>query len=147
MMLDPRDGTERRVGRPKRASLPRWLAATTRQSAESPASTLIWAAIVALICIVIGFKFLPLASSRAELIDPSAEFHKRWLAYTKEFGELSEIVVVVSGTDADVVAEAALATEAEMRANDELLDVLGEIDWAPLSERLYSSPTRRLFAN
>lgn len=36
-------------------------------------------------------------NNREDLIDPQADFHKRWLNYTKSFGESSDIVIVVEG--------------------------------------------------
>ena len=136
------DGHGRAAQWVKSSSIPKWLAATTRQSADAPIPTLIWSGVVAVICVAIGFRYLPLAPSRSELIDPSAEFHKRWLAYSDEFGKMSEIIVVVSSNDAvadnvetDHVADAAAAVETELNACSDVVDVMGVIDWSTLKSR------------
>jgi hypothetical protein len=38
----------------------------------------------------LGFK-----TSRAELIDPGADYHQRWLRYTEQFGDAQDLIVVV----------------------------------------------------
>jgi hopanoid biosynthesis associated RND transporter like protein HpnN len=40
----------------------------------------------------LGFR-----TSRSELLDPQSDYSRRWLEYTKEFGEKEDVVVVVEG--------------------------------------------------
>lgn len=123
--------------------LPSWLAAVTTQSATAPKATLIWAGLLAALSLVIGFRFLPLSPSRADLIDPTASFHQRWLAYTEEFGDESEIVVVISGDDSVTVSSAANSVASRLSEVADVTDVLGEVDWSPLKRRSlqYATPT------
>ncbi|TWU12925.1 putative membrane protein YdgH [Symmachiella macrocystis] len=48
----------------------------------------------------LGFK-----TKRADLIDPSAEYHRRWLNYTDSFGDQSDMVVVVEGENPDDIKQ------------------------------------------
>ena len=50
-------------------------------------------------CIGTTISTLKFKTSRADLIDPSASFHQRWLDYTSSFGEMSDVVVVAEGED------------------------------------------------
>lgn len=54
-------------------------------------------AIVTLVSSGITLRFLSFRTDRSALISPSEEFHQRWLRYVEEFGDQSEIVVVVEG--------------------------------------------------
>lgn len=61
-----------------------------------------WVSIVLLIAVCIASSVytsrnLKFKNDRGDLIDPNADFQKRWLEYTKSFGEASDIVVVVEG--------------------------------------------------
>lgn len=61
-----------------------------------------WVSIVLLsaVCIVSSVytsRNLKFKNDRGDLIDPNADFQKRWLEYTKNFGEAADIVVVVEG--------------------------------------------------
>ena len=46
---------------------------------------------------------LDFRTQRADLIDPRAEYHKRWLAYTEQFGDQSDIVVVVESNHSELI--------------------------------------------
>ena len=39
--------------------------------------------------------YMDFKTNRSDLIDPNASFHQRWLKFTEEFGDSSDIVVVV----------------------------------------------------
>ncbi len=59
-----------------------------------------WLALMLLlaVCVVASVytsQNLKFKNDRADLIDPDADFQKRWLSYTKSFGDNSDIVVVV----------------------------------------------------
>lgn len=52
-------------------------------------------------------EHLRFKTSRADLIDPHTEYHQRWLNYTREFGDVTEdMVVVVEGPDAKSIERA-----------------------------------------
>ncbi len=48
----------------------------------------------------LGFK-----TKRADLIDPSADYHQRWLNYTQNFGDESDMIVVVEGEHPDDIKQ------------------------------------------
>ncbi len=54
-------------------------------------------------CGVYTARNLQFKNDRADLIDPEADFQKRWLNYTKSFGEASDIVVVVEAKSRDAI--------------------------------------------
>lgn len=80
-------------------------------------------------------RFLRLEPSRGELIDPTAAFHQRWKEYTAEFGDQSEIVVVLQGDDLDAVSTASTQLESALRASALVNDVLGTVDWKSVRSR------------
>lgn len=45
-------------------------------------------------------------TSRADLIDPNAEYQKRWISYTEEFGDATDIIVVVEGEQVEGIKAA-----------------------------------------
>lgn len=65
-----------------------WLASTFLLAIVSVIATLLW---------------MEFRTSRADLINPSAEFHQRWTAYTNAFGDASDLVVVLEADDADAI--------------------------------------------
>jgi len=75
----------------------------TRIGARRPRTTL-WFVVMSA-CVAAAFTFLCLEfkTDRADLIDPSAEFHQRWMNYTEQFGETNDIVVVVEGEDPEAI--------------------------------------------
>ena len=68
-----------------------WLAATFSLAVVSTVATLLW---------------MEFRTNRADLINPSAEFHQRWTAYTKAFGDASDLVVVFEADDPDSIKRA-----------------------------------------
>ena len=74
-----------------------FLRSWTRRIAARP-----WVTVLLLlaVCVASGVytsRNLKFKNDRDDLIDPQADFHKRWLKYTKSFGESSDIVIVVEG--------------------------------------------------
>ncbi len=49
----------------------------------------------------LGFR-----TNRAELLSPKSDYHRRWLEYTKEFGDKEDVVIVVEGSNLDQVSAA-----------------------------------------
>jgi len=71
----------------------------TRWASTHPKFTLAVTIGLATICVGITIALLDFKTKRADLIDPKAPFHQRWLNYTKSFGESSDIVVVVEADE------------------------------------------------
>lgn len=69
----------------------------TRLSSRNPRMTLCFVLLIS--CAVVGYtaSCLDFHTKRSDLIDPDADFHKRWIEYTESFGDSSDIVVVVEG--------------------------------------------------
>ena len=49
----------------------------------------------------LGFR-----TSRAELLSPRSDYNRRWLEYTKEFGDKEDVVVVVEGESREQIVPA-----------------------------------------
>ncbi len=82
-----------------------FLRSTTRLMAARPWLTLL---VLLGLCVASGVytsQNLKFKNDRADLIDPQADFQQRWLNYTKNFGEASEIVVVVEAKSPDVIQQ------------------------------------------
>ncbi len=90
----------------RRSLLQEGLRVVTRIGARRPLITL-WFVVLSA-CIATAFTFLCLGfkTERADLIDPSADFHQRWMRYTKSFGETADIIVVVEGDDPEAIKRA-----------------------------------------
>ena len=73
-----------------------WIARTV---VRFPVSTLIVAGLAAAASIWLATTQLGFRTSRAELLSPDSEYNRRWIAYTDEFGDKEDVVVVVEGTD------------------------------------------------
>lgn len=105
--------------------LPRLLHSVTRSVSRRPGGALWLVAIVTLISGGVAARFLEFKTSRADLIDPHAEFHQRWLNYTERFGDQTDIVVVVEAESTDrirqVLDELGSALEEEPEKFDRVL--------------------------
>ncbi len=69
----------------------------TRLVIRFPAATLLLAGIAAAAAMWLTATHLGFRTSRAELLSPKSDYNRRWLAYTKEFGNKEDVVVVVEG--------------------------------------------------
>lgn len=83
-----------------------------------------WVSIVLLsaVCIassVYTSRNLKFKNDRGDLIDPNADFQKRWLEYTKNFGEASDIVVVVEGRRPDDITPVLDDLAGRLNADDQ----------------------------
>jgi hopanoid biosynthesis associated RND transporter like protein HpnN len=61
---------------------------------------------------------LKLKTDRTDLIDPTADFQQRWLNYTQNFGESSDIVVVVEADSPDIITAALDDLGERLRADE-----------------------------
>lgn len=95
----------------------------TRLSSRNPRITLCFVLLIS--CAAAGYtaSCLKFHTKRSDLIDPEADFHKRWIEYTESFGDSSDIVVVVEGESPQPIQKvlddlgARLAREPELFTN------------------------------
>lgn len=73
--------------------------------ARHPVVTLVIATGLCIASIGYTWARLEFKTSRADLIDPDAEYQQRWLAYTEAFGDASDMVVTVEAQDPHAIAE------------------------------------------
>ncbi len=100
----------------------RALAALVTRIATRPGATLWIVALVTVVSLGISLRFLSFRTDRADLISPSEEFHQRWLRFVNEFGDQSEIVVVVEGPHAAIVRSAMDELGPKIEAESDLFD-------------------------
>ena len=60
----------------------------TRVVARRPKSTLIVLLLFSCAAVALTLCRLDFKTDRADLIDPKAEFHQRWINYTESFGDV-----------------------------------------------------------
>ncbi|HEY3964448.1 MAG TPA: MMPL family transporter [Planctomycetaceae bacterium] len=120
------------------------LHATTRFVARFPVFTLAICLALAGASILYTRDNLSFKTSRADLIDPQTEYHQRWMNYTREFGDVTEdMVVVIEGDDPAIVTATLddlgtrLSRETELYKN-----VLYKVDLSHLRQKAlqYSTP-------
>src|SRR5262249_43526168 len=99
---------------------------------------------LAVICTLYTRDHLTFKTSRADLIDPDTEYHQRWLNYTREFGDVTEdMVVVVEAGDADTIQRTLNDLGRRLEGENELFkNVLYKVDLSHLRQKAlqYSSP-------
>src|SRR5437879_6304690 len=81
------------------------LRALTRISAHHPVAVLLVS--VGLACASVAYTYgrLEFKTSRADLIDPKAEYQQRWLNYTEAFGDASDLVVTVEAENPQAIEQ------------------------------------------
>lgn len=78
-------------------ALPQLLESVTHSVSTKPGVTLWIAGLLTVISLAVAIRFLDLKTNRSDLIDPSSEFHQRWLGFVEEFGDESDVVIAVEG--------------------------------------------------
>ena len=117
----PRFPAEQSTGEASGGSLLRdTLRGVTRHVARRPKITVFLVLLAASACIGGTICFIDFRTSRSDLIDPQASFHQRWKSYTEEFGEASDIVVVVESESPSLVKQALEDLGSGMRREPEL---------------------------
>ncbi|HTI50215.1 MAG TPA: MMPL family transporter, partial [Planctomycetaceae bacterium] len=124
--------------------LPTILATVTRLALRFPVLTLAFCLGLSGACVVYTQRDLQFKTSRGDLIDPKTDYHQRWLNYTKEFGDVTEdMVVVVEGRNSadiqQVLDDLGPRVEQESRL---FKNVLYKVDLSHLRSKAlqYSSP-------
>ncbi|WP_417382597.1 MMPL family transporter [Gimesia sp.] len=79
----------------ERSFLSETLAAMTQFVITHSRFSLAFALIVSIGCVLLTVFRLEFKTDRADLIDPTAAFHKKWINYTESFGSSSDLVCVV----------------------------------------------------
>ncbi len=69
----------------------------TRLVIRFPVPTLVIAGAAVAVSLWLSMTHLGFRTSRAELLNPKSDYNRRWLEYTKEFGDKEDVVVVVEG--------------------------------------------------
>ena len=78
----------------------------TRLVIRFPVATLVLAGVAAAASLWLATTQLGFRTSRAELLSPNSEYNRRWLVYTKEFGDKEDVVVVVEGESREQIVPA-----------------------------------------
>lgn len=116
--------------------LRRLLGVVTRLVTKKPTWTLAVFAIIAIACITLTALKMDFKTNRADLIDPNAAFHQRWLNYTESFGESADIVVVVEAESPESIKEILDRLGREMENQpDHFANVLYKISPGLLKEK------------
>ncbi len=85
------------------SALTKPLQAVTRLAVRFPKVMIALATAVTVAALALTATRLGFRNSRADLLNPKSEYHQRWLAYTKEFGNQEDVVVVVESERPDQV--------------------------------------------
>lgn len=111
--------------------------------ARCPGWTLLVCVVTAVLCAQYTQKHLTMKTSRADLIDPNTEYHRRWLAYTESFGETPDMIVTVEAESPETIKEILDDLGPRVEAETQLFqNVLYKIDPGPLRRKglQYLSP-------
>ena len=79
------------------------LRAITEAACSRPLLTLTATAVSAIAAVLVTVLFIEFRTQRSDLIDPSADFHRRWTSFTESFGDSSDLVVVAEGNNPDAI--------------------------------------------
>ena len=90
----------------QRSVLTEWLCFLTGFCARHAWMTILIITLSSAACVFYTVQKLKFKTDRADLIDPSAKFYKRWLRYTESFGETDDIVIVVEGKEPESIKAA-----------------------------------------
>lgn len=119
------------------------LASLTSVCVKYPRSTIILMILSSAVCVWYTSTNLKFKTNRADLIDPSAAFHQRWLKYTKSFGEQDDIAVVVEADDPEEIKHVQDAIGTRLKQHPKLFtNILYRVEPGKLREKglQYLSP-------
>lgn len=103
---------------PRAGFVPRGLSALVGVVASYPRVTLFFAAVLIAAAVGVTATGLKFKTSRADLIDPAADFHQRWTRYVERFGDQNDIVVVVEGDRPAIIRSVLDELGARIEADD-----------------------------
>ena len=112
------------------------LQSTTTVVTRQPLGVLTLGIIIAIAAVGFTIRNLEFQTRRQDLINPSSDFQQRWLAYTDEFGEGHDVVIVVAAASPTQVRQAVDDLGATLRQHPELYaDVLDRFRAETLIEK------------
>ena len=103
-----------------RPLVPLLLQRLTRLVARHPLAALCVIGVITAVSLGTTARFLRFKTDRSDLIDPAADFQQRWLHYVERFGDGSDAVVVIEGTDRAAIQAAAEDIGPRLTAEPEL---------------------------
>jgi uncharacterized protein len=121
------------------------LRAITEAACSRPVLTLTVTALSAIAAVLITAVFIEFRTQRSDLIDPTADFHRRWTSFTESFGDSSDLVVVVEGKTPDAIKVLMEDLGGQLKAEPELFDqVLFKVETGSLKRKglQYLSPAQ-----
>ncbi len=114
----------------------RLLKAITSAVTLAPVLTLILVLLLAAASAGYSVLFLKFKTDRSDLIDPQADYQRRWNNYTKDFGDSSDIVVVVESDNPDLIDSILDELGTQVESEPEFFrDVLYKIDQRGLASK------------
>ncbi len=119
----------------------------TVAAARFPVFTLAVCLALAAVCILYTRDHLTFKTSRADLIDPDTDYHQRWMNYTREFGDVTEdMVVVVEADDSATITQVLDDLGRRLESETDLFkNVLYKVDLGHLRQKaLQYSPPQQL---
>ncbi len=132
MSLDPSSQAETT----ETSALSRPLQTITRLAVQFPKLTIAIALAVTVAAVVLTATRLGFRNSRADLLNPKSDYHRRWLAYTKEFGDKEDIVVVVEANSRPQVIAVMATLAGAIRQQPKLFSaVMHEYDLSCLQRK------------
>jgi uncharacterized protein len=78
----------------------------TRLVVRFPRSVLLLGGLAAVASVWLTMTQLGFRTSRANLLNPKSDYHRRWLAYAEEFGDKEDVVAVVEGESREQIIPA-----------------------------------------
>jgi hopanoid biosynthesis associated RND transporter like protein HpnN len=117
----------------------------TRVVSRQPKLTLVLALILSATAVGYSVCRMEFKTKRSDLIDPKAEFHKRWMEFAQSFGDASDVVVVVEGESAASIKQTLDDVGGRLAADKQFFsNVLYKVDPGPLQGKglHYLSPTQ-----
>jgi hopanoid biosynthesis associated RND transporter like protein HpnN len=111
------------------SAVSRGLRAVTHLAATFPLFVLLLIGLLCGLCSLYASKQLGFKTKRADLISPHAAYQQRWMAFTKGFGDVADMVVVVDGKDSTIIKQAMDDLGEQLQREPEAFaDVLYKVD-------------------
>jgi len=111
-----------------------------------PAVTLALGGVIAAVSLLAGARFIEIHTSRADLLNPRNEYHRRWLAYVQEFSDQEDVYVVVQGDSPDQIEPILAEIASKLEEHPEFFhSILWRVDKSSLKRKgLYYLPKEQL---
>ena len=119
----------------------RFLASLVGLVGTWPRTTILVGGLLSVLSILATLVLLQFQTRRSDLIDPDADFHRRWLSYVEKFPDTADLVVVVRGPAPGVVTRTLDRIGAEVqRRPDVFRNVLFRVDRPGAAPIYFTSP-------